>query len=116
MFVQVLIPDATNYEFGSVIGKDYSNIGASPIQAMKAVKNDVELQGMRNSHIRDSAALVEFFRWLEEEVLAGRKVTELSASDKSEQLRAKQPLYVGLSFSTIAGVDEHSALPHYKPT
>uniref|UniRef100_A0A915AB89 Xaa-Pro aminopeptidase 1 n=1 Tax=Parascaris univalens TaxID=6257 RepID=A0A915AB89_PARUN len=112
----VLIPDATNYEFGSVIGKDYSNIGASPIQAMKAVKNDVELQGMRNSHIRDSAALVEFFRWLEEEVLAGRKVTELSASDKSEQLRAKQPLYVGLSFSTIAGVDEHSALPHYKPT
>uniref|UniRef100_A0A9J2PEC9 Aminopeptidase P N-terminal domain-containing protein n=1 Tax=Ascaris lumbricoides TaxID=6252 RepID=A0A9J2PEC9_ASCLU len=209
----VLIPDATNYEFGSIIGKDYSNIGASPIQAMKAVKNDVELQGMRNSHvssfayissftlehrghlftniiirdsaalvefftwlekevlagrkvtedtvspiqamkavkndvelqgmrnshvssfayissftlehrghlftniiIRDSAALVEFFTWLEKEVLAGRKVTELSASDKSEQLRAKQPLYVGLSFSTIAGVDEHSALPHYKPT
>ncbi|VDM45505.1 unnamed protein product [Toxocara canis] len=113
---KVLLPDATNYEFGSIIGKDYSNVGASPVQAMKAVKNEVELQGIRSSHIRDSAALVEFFTWFEKELLAGHKITELSACEKSEQFRAKQPSYVSLSFDTIAGVNEHSALPHYKPT
>lgn len=31
----------------------------SPITAAKAVKNDVELEGMRACHIRDGAALIE---------------------------------------------------------
>ena len=35
---------------------------------MKAVKNEVEIQNMRKSSIRDSAALVQFFYWLEQEV------------------------------------------------
>lgn len=38
------------------------------IQVMKAVKNEVEIQNMRKSSIRDSAALVQFFYWLEQEV------------------------------------------------
>ena len=88
---------------------------ASPIPAMKAVKNDVEMQGFRNAMTRDGVAMVKFLRWLRPAVEAGGQ-TEMSVSAKLEQLRAEQPLYRGLSFDTIAAYQEHGAIVHYEPT
>lgn len=33
-----------------------------------------------------------------------------------DEFRRKQPLFVDLSFQTIAAVNEHAALPHYQST
>ena len=61
----------------------------SPIGDAKAIKNDVELQGMRACHIRDGAALTEYFAWLEEELIEkGSKLDEVQAADKLEQIRS----------------------------
>lgn len=61
----------------------------SPIGDAKAIKNDVELQGMRACHIRDGAALTEYFAWLEEELIAkGNKLDEVEAADRLEQIRS----------------------------
>ena len=49
---------------------------------MQAVKNDVELSGMRACHLRDAVALAEFFLWIEGEIAAGNRVTEVSAATK----------------------------------
>ena len=87
----------------------------SPIPAMKAVKNDVEMQGFRNAMTRDGVAMAKFLRWLRPAVEAGGQ-TEMSVSAKLEQLRAEQPLYRGLSFDTIAAYQEHGAIVHYEPT
>ncbi|OWM85360.1 hypothetical protein CDL15_Pgr018984 [Punica granatum] len=51
----------------------------SPISLAKAVKNDAELDGMRNSHLRDAAALAQFWVWLENEIMNGTKLTEVLA-------------------------------------
>lgn len=45
---------------------------------VKAVKNEAELKGMRACHIRDGAALIEYFAWLEQE-LPKRKLNEVEA-------------------------------------
>jgi Xaa-Pro aminopeptidase len=37
----------------------------SPIALLKAVKNEVELHGMRQCHVRDGVALVTFLAWLD---------------------------------------------------
>lgn len=75
----------------------------SPVGDAKAVKNDVELDGMRNCHIRDGAALIEFFAWLEDQLINKKAVIdEVAAADKLEQLRKKQKDFVGLSFDTIS--------------
>ena len=87
----------------------------SPIPAMKAVKNEVEMQGFRSAMLRDGVAMVKFLRWLRPAVEAGGQ-TELGVSAKLEQLRASQPLYRGLSFDTIAAYQEHAAIVHYEPT
>ncbi|KAI0127512.1 metallopeptidase family M24 [Xylariales sp. AK1849] len=88
----------------------------SPIGDSKAVKNDTELEGMRKCHIRDGAALVEYFAWLEDQLIT-KKATldEVEAADKLEALRAKQEHYVGLSFDTISSTGANAAVIHYKP-
>ncbi len=61
----------------------------SPIGDAKAVKNPTELEGMRQCHIRDGAALIEFFAWLEEQLIVkGSKIDEVGAADKLESIRS----------------------------
>ena len=88
---------------------------ASPIPAMKAVKNEAEQNGFRLAMQRDGAALVKFLKWMEEQTIDGT-MTELTVSDRLEQLRSEQPLYRGLSFDTISAYGPHGAIVHYEPT
>ncbi|KAK2000504.1 metallopeptidase family M24 [Colletotrichum falcatum] len=88
----------------------------SPIGDSKAVKNKAEMAGMRACHIRDGAALIEYFAWLEDQLVARKvKLDEVQAADKLEQLRSKQKDYVGLSFDTISSTGANAAVIHYKP-
>lgn len=88
----------------------------SPIGDAKAIKNDTELEGMRKCHIRDGAALTEFFAWLEHElVVKGTLLDEVTAADKLEQIRSQKDRFVGLSFDTISSTGPNAAVIHYKP-
>ncbi|KAI9374271.1 hypothetical protein BJX61DRAFT_532557 [Aspergillus egyptiacus] len=100
----------------SLGGEEHVEEVRSPIGDAKAIKNEVELAGMRACHIRDGAALIEYFAWLENE-LVNKKTTldEVDAADKLEQLRSKQDLYAGLSFDTISSTGPNGAVIHYKP-
>lgn len=88
----------------------------SPIGDAKAVKNETELEGMRACHIRDGAALTEFFAWLENELIEKKAtVNEVEALDKLEEMRSKHKHFVGLSFDTISSTGANAAIIHYKP-
>uniref|UniRef100_A0A914Z6T3 Xaa-Pro aminopeptidase n=1 Tax=Panagrolaimus superbus TaxID=310955 RepID=A0A914Z6T3_9BILA len=113
---KVFIPEITNYFFGKCIGKDHVIIASSPVQAMKAIKNDCEMKGIREAQIRDSVAVIQFLVWLKKELAGGNEgITELIAAAKMDELRSKHEKYVTLSFSTISAVDTHAAFPHYHP-
>ncbi|OAY42282.1 aminopeptidase P2 isoform X2 [Manihot esculenta] len=88
---------------------------ASPISLAKALKNPAELQGMRNSHLRDAAALAQFWAWLEEEVHKDVKLTEVDVADKLLEFRSKQAGFLDTSFDTISGSGANGAIIHYKP-
>lgn len=85
------------------------------INDAKAIKNEAELKGMRDCHLRDAAALVHYFAWLENQLKAGTKLDEVDGADKLESFRAQQADYVGLSFDTISSTGENGAIIHYKP-
>ncbi|KAI1322817.1 aminopeptidase-like protein [Xylariaceae sp. FL0255] len=88
----------------------------SPVADAKAIKNDTELEGMRQCHIRDGAALIEYFAWLEDQLVNKKtKLDEVEAADKLEACRAKQKDFVGLSFDTISSTGANAAVIHYKP-
>jgi Xaa-Pro aminopeptidase len=88
----------------------------SPIGDAKAVKNETELEGMRACHIRDGAALIEYFAWLEHQLTVEKAVIdEVTAADKLEEFRSKHKHFVGLSFDTISSTGPNAAVIHYKP-
>jgi Xaa-Pro aminopeptidase len=81
----------------------------------KARKNEVELAGMRNAHLRDGVALTRFLAWLDENAENG-KITEMSAASQLEMLRRQGDFFQGLSFPTISGSGPNGAIVHYRVT
>ena len=108
-------PAETSYTLYKVYGDRPKVLAKSPIPAMKAVKNEVEIEGYRSAMVKDGVALVRFLRWLKPAVEKGG-VTEISADEKLTSLRAQQPLFRDISFDTIAGYGEHGAIVHYEAT
>ncbi|KAJ5573884.1 uncharacterized protein N7459_008311 [Penicillium hispanicum] len=97
-------------------GEEQVEESRSPIADAKAVKNETELEGMRACHIRDGAALTEYFAWLENELINKKTVLdEVDGADKLEQIRSKHDLFAGLSFDTISSTGPNGAVIHYKP-
>lgn len=82
---------------------------------LKAIKNETEQSHIKDVMIRDGVALTRFFHWLEKNI-GKEKITEISAADKLLSFRMEQKNCTGPSFATIAGYNEHAALPHYCAT
>ncbi|MNM59268.1 putative peptidase [compost metagenome] len=81
--------------------------------ALKAIKNEVEIENLRNCQVSDGLAMVKFIKWLKESVTS-EKITEISAQQMLESFRRQQDLFVEPSFDTIAGYKDHAAMMHYK--
>ena len=87
--------------------------GSDPCLMPKALKNQVELEGARQAHIRDGAALTRFLAWVDRESEGGG-VSELAAAEKLEALRRESNLLRDLSFDTISGAGPNGAIVHYR--
>lgn len=88
----------------------------NPSTHFKATKNAKEIAHIENAMIEDGVALCKFFAWLEESMEAGQNISELDIDAKLAEFRAQSPLYLGDSFSTIAGFNGNGAFPHYRAT
>ncbi|NOI68176.1 aminopeptidase P family protein [Vibrio sp. 99-8-1] len=84
-----------------------------PCSLQKAVKNSVEIDGMKACHIRDGASMVTFLHWLDNEVEKGQLHDEAVLSDKLEQIRRLDDSLVDLSFDTISAAGDNAAMCHY---
>ena len=90
----------------------YKVYAKSPIAPLKAIKNNVQIEGTRKAMERDGAALVRLWKWIEETVPSGT-INEMDVADKVKELRSVSELYRGESFGMIAGYKEHGAIVHY---
>lgn len=107
--------DETSYYLWKTVKCQEIVAAASPIPAMKAVKNKVEIEGYRSAMLKDGVAMVKFLKWLKPAVEAGGQ-TEISIDEKLTSLRAEQKLFRDISFDTIAGYAQHGAIVHYEAT
>lgn len=87
--------------------------GSSPVAMLKAVKNEVQLEGERNAMVRDGVALVHAFMEIEQRMADGVPTTEIDVADILLKYRSASPLFFDLSFDTIAGYGPHGAIVHY---
>ena len=106
-----------NYNLYNILKENIpsSNLtsGKSPVALRKAVKNDVEIAGMREAHLEDGLAMERFFFWLEKMVEAGEPVNEYEAALQLHSFRSGIEGFRGESFETISAYGPNAALPHY---
>ena len=86
----------------------------SPVVAAKALKNDAELAGMREAHLRDGVALAHTLAWLDGRAAQGGGFSEVEVDEVVTAARAAQAGFLEPSFPTIAGVDGNGAVIHYR--
>ena len=114
--VVLLDPQKVNYSIYNNIPKNVQKIEIhNPTRDFKCIKNKVELENIRQSHIKDGTAVTKFMYWLKNNV--GKiDISEISATKKLEEFRYEQDLFIEPSFDTIAGYREHAAMMHYSAT
>ncbi|KAF3926035.1 hypothetical protein ABW20_dc0108527 [Dactylellina cionopaga] len=81
-----LFPNNANWALAQSLGEKRLEETRSPVTVAKAIKNETELEGMRQCHIRDGVALIE-----------------------------TKDHFVGLSFGTISSTGPNAAIMHYHP-
>jgi Xaa-Pro aminopeptidase len=90
-----------------------ADVKADAVSLMKARKNAAEIEGAREAHRLDAAALARFLSWFDGEAPKG-KITEIDAALALEGFRRDTGALKDLSFPTIAGAGPHAAIPHYR--
>ncbi|KAF2283578.1 hypothetical protein GH714_012062 [Hevea brasiliensis] len=104
-------PGSCCYALYSKFNSEKVLLKQSPLALAKALKNPVELDGLKKAHIRDGAAVVQYLFWLDKQMqeiygASGyflelesankkkdsetRKLTEVTVSDKLEGFRASK--------------------------
>lgn len=110
----LLDEDSVSYSIYRLIKKKADTVDLpSPVELMKAVKNDTEIANIRDIYHKDSLALTRFIK----EITTGdRDLTECSAADLLEGFRKQIPEYREPSFATISAYGENAAIVHYEPS
>ena len=88
--------------------------GDDPCRLPKARKNAAELAGMREAHLRDGAAMVDFLCWLDRQ--PARSLTEIDVVTALEGFRRASNALHDISFDTICGAGPNGAIMHYRVT
>lgn len=89
--------------------------GDDPCRLPKACKTAAEIEGMRQAHLRDGAAMVEFLCWLDR-ATPGGGLTEIDVVRALEGFRRATNALHDISFDTISGSGPNGAIMHYPVT
>ncbi len=84
----------------------------NPSTFMKACKNDIELENLKNAHIKDGVAVTKFMYWLKKNI-GSQEMTEMSVAEKLESFRKEWTDYIEPSFNTISAYEANAAMMHY---
>ena len=106
--------DETGYmAFRCISGRGTVLKARNPLEELKAVKTQRELEHIRHFYLMDSVAVCKFLYRMKKE---GVGMDEWSAGQIMDSLRAEIRGFRGLSFPTICAYGENAAMMHYEAT
>lgn len=104
-----------NAELDLIIKDNCVNMD-SVVEGIKACKTQIEQDGMQAANVRDCAAIIKYFAFLEQELRKpDHSLDEYTGARKVEAFRAEHEWYMGPSFDTISSIGANGAVIHYKP-
>ncbi len=108
---KICVTNEANLCITNSIGTDHLIIDEDPTLLLRAIKNEAEITGAEQAHIKDAVALCEFFAWLQVNL---NEIDEYKIGLKLSEFRSKQDGYLMDSFPPICGFAQNSAKIHYR--
>lgn len=90
--------------------QDRLTIVRSPIDLAEAIKNPVEIEGMKRAYMRDGAAWVRWAAWLDELMKSGGEINEWDAAEELTKYRALGKYFNGLAYDNISATNENAGM------
>lgn len=84
-----------------------------PCLLPKACKNEIEVDGAKQAHLIDGAAVTAFLHWLDKHPDI-HSLSEMEAAQQLEEFRKQNEAYLEPSFDTISGFAANGAIVHYR--
>ena len=85
---------------------------SNPTTYMKAIKNEIELENLKEAHIKDGVAVTKFMYWLKNNV--GKvAMDEISLDKYLFECRRSQKNFIEESFGAIVAYNANAAMMHY---
>ncbi|MGI5950218.1 M24 family metallopeptidase, partial [Peptoniphilus sp.] len=105
--------DSVNHRIYSSLEKDNKIIEGINISTnLKAIKNEVEIENLEDTYIRDGVSLFKYICWLKKKV-KDAPIGEYEAQLKLDEFRSEDSLYLSNSFGTISAYGPNAAMMHY---
>lgn len=117
---KLLLCPKTSYAISLMLTHFRYTVVPSHVDNMKAVKNEVELEGLRRAYLRDGASYVclvcslpvsslsrrspkvKWLAWLEHKIQQGYDITEWEAAWRLTEYRRQNKHYWGLAYENIS--------------
>ncbi len=112
----LVAPSQTAMQLLDILGGRTVAVRFSGAGRFKAVKNDVQIEGIHAAMRRDGAAMVRSIMEIEHRVATGVPTGEIDIAGILRRQRAKGEGFKDESFGTIAGYGPHGAIVHYEAT
>ena len=114
-----LCENSTPYAVYKCFAEEKLYLKSNPTEVLKAVKNETEIQNIRDFYIKDSVAVTKFIYHMKKErerLSQGKYMTEYDAMLLIDELRQEIQGYLDKSFTTISAYGENAAMMHYEAT
>lgn len=114
-----LCENSTPYAVYKCFAEEKLYLNSNPTEVLKAVKNETEIQNIRDFYIKDSVAVTKFIYHMKKErerLSQGKYMTEYDAMLLIDELRQEIQGYLDKSFTTISAYGENAAMMHYEAT
>lgn len=95
-----------------VFGKDKLLSKKGGIVGWQSIKEEAELNAIRESFQKSDTAIYNTLKWVKDQVASGAKISELDLYHKTSQMYQQQGA-ITQSFNTISGVDANGSIIHY---
>ncbi len=107
-----LKPSILNYSiFKNCKNLNIVNSDTNISEDLKASKNEVEIENIKKSTIRDCVALVKSIKYIKENIQ--NQISEFDVTGILTKYRSLQPNYLAPSFETICAYNSNGAMLHY---
>ncbi|KAJ3792219.1 peptidase M24, structural domain-containing protein, partial [Lentinula aff. detonsa] len=111
----IIISPQISYTISLVLTHFRCTVLPSYVKHMMAIKNNIELEGLRRAYLRDGVCYVRFLAWLEDKINQGYDVSEWEAAHRLTEFQRKAKHFMGLAYENISASGPNAALPHYSP-